>query len=440
MEQIRRRTRPVAVVRSVADAVELRDGTTRALPSRRPDQLAYVIFTSGSTGEPKAVEITDRGLVNLATQPGIYPGEVIAHTAALQFDACIYEILGGLLNGMTIQVVELDDLLDRSRVRHALHAVDTLFVTTAVFNLLADRSPEVFDDLQLVLFGGERVSPRHVRNVLPRCRVIHVYGPTETTVFATSYEIGDVLPGEDVPIGRAMQNMCTHVLDETGDPVNGADPGELVVGGPGLMRGYRDEPDITERSMITLHGAPHYRTGDLVTSAEGAMTFIGRRDRQVKVKGYRIDLAEIERVATDFVCINGRRSTATAVTDKGIVRLFISGCSDLSALRHHLREVLPSYTVPVVTPVGAIPLTRNGKTDTGALLEFAREMTPGQERARELFAALVPTGTPSSTFLDLGGDSLSAMNAVWQLDDQGVVVDMGDLLTRPLEEVLSNVA
>lgn len=440
-DQIRQRTRPAVIVESVADALQLGDGRPRVLPDRRPEQLSYVIFTSGSTGEPKAVEITDRGLEHLADLPGLYPGEVIAHAAALQFDACIYEILGGLLNGKTVQIVDLDDLLDRGRVGQALRGVDVLFLTTAVFNLLADRSPELFDDLELVLFGGERVSPRHVAKVLPRCRVMHMYGPTEMTVFATMHEVAEMPVGADVPIGHCLPESCAHVLDDAGQQVAQGQPGELVLGGRGLMRGYRDDPDSTERSMITVHGQPHYRTGDVVTSdSHGTYTFIGRQDRQVKVKGYRIDLAEIEHVAVEQVSGEGHPAGATAIVDRGLVRLFVTGCRDLAALRRHLRQVLPAYMVPVITPVGSIPLTANGKTDAAALIDHARRMTPAQERAREVFAGLVSAGNANSTFLDLGGDSLSAMNAVWQLDDEGVVVDMGDLLTRPLEEVLSDVA
>lgn len=443
VERIRERIQPAVVLESISDGIALGGSASDELPERAEDALAYVIFTSGSTGDPKAVEITDANLLFLADQPALYPGEVIAHAAALQFDACIYEILGGLLNGLEVAVVDYDDLLDRHSVARVLDGVDILFVTTQVFNLVADRAPEVFDSLQLVLFGGERVSPRHVAKVVGRCRVVHVYGPTETTVYATWHEVTAVEPGADVPIGRALDGGCTHVLDEAGVPVSRGGTGELVVGGGGLMRGYRGQPEATAAATTTLHGEAHYRTGDLVVlGADDVVTYVGRRDRQVKISGYRVDPAEVEDVALDILRSAGRSARAVAVPDGGKLRLFVTGCTDVRALRGHLRQQLPRHLVPVVTPVGGIPLTPNLKTDVGRLLDLAHAMTPAQERAREVFAGLVDSeqARDTATFIDLGGDSLAAMDAVWRLDEMGVVLDMTGLLTRPLEEVLRDVA
>ncbi|MCU1535712.1 MAG: hypothetical protein JWP82_63 [Humibacillus sp.] len=443
VERIRERIKPAAVLTSVADGRALGGEATDELPERAPDALAYVIFTSGSTGDPKAVEITDGNLLFLADQPTLYPGEVIAHAAALQFDACIYEILGGLLNGMAVAVVDYDDLLDRHSVARSLAGVDILFVTTQVFNLIADRAPEAFDRLQLVLFGGERVSPRHVAQVAGRCRVVHVYGPTETTVYATWHEVTGVEAGADVPIGRALAGGCIHVLDEQGEPVPEGGTGELVVGGGGLMRGYRGQPEATAAATTTVHGATHYRTGDLVVlAADDVVTYVGRRDRQVKISGYRVDPAEVEDVALELLRAEGRSARAVAVPDQGKLRLFVTGCTDVRSLRAHLRQQLPRHLVPVVTPVGGIPLTPNLKTDVGRLLDLAHGMSPAQERAREVFAGLVDAeqARETATFIDLGGDSLAAMDAVWRLDEMGVVLDMTGLLTRPLEEVLRDVA
>lgn len=446
--KIRERIAPAAVLESVATGLALGGSPADDLPERATDALAYVIFTSGSTGDPKAVEITDGNLLFLADQPTLYPGDVIAHAAALQFDACIYEILGGLLNNLAITVLDYDDLLDRRSVVRALDGVDILFVTTQVFNLIADRAPDAFDSLRLLLFGGERVSPRHVAQVAGRCRVVHVYGPTETTVFATQHEVTTVDAGADVPIGRALEGGCLHVLDEHGHPVPEGGTGELVVGGAGLMRGYRGQPEATAAATTTIHGENHYRTGDLVTlgtaalGTDGVVTYVGRRDRQVKISGYRVDLAEIEHVALDLLRAAGRSGRAVAVPDEGKVRLFVTGCTDVRSLRTHLRQQLPRHLVPVVTPVGGIPLTPNLKTDVAGLLDRAHAMTPAQERARELFAGIVDAeqARESATFIDLGGDSLAAMDAVWRLDEIGVELDMTGLLTRPLEEVLRDVA
>lgn len=372
VEAIRQRTAPAVVVTSIHGVVS--DGLAAPeldLPERADDDLAYVIFTSGSTGDPKAVEIVDRGLHYLADLPGIYPGEVVAHMAALQFDACIYEILGTLLNAKMIAVLELDDVLDRHTVDATLAGIDVLFVTTQVFNLLADRTPEALEHLELVIFGGERVSPRHVRAALGRTRILHAYGPTETTVFATMHEVEDLAPGQDVPIGAGLAGTCVHVLDADGD-AHGIGQGELVIGGAGLMRGYRGQPDASAKAMVSLHGEPHYRSGDIVElGRDGVATFVGRGDRQVKVSGFRIDLCEIEEAALAFAGTTDRIGRAFAAADQGKLRLFVTGCTNLPALRAHLRATLPRYMVPTVTPVGAIPLTRNGKTDVAELVRLA---------------------------------------------------------------------
>ncbi|MBK6885169.1 MAG: non-ribosomal peptide synthetase [Tetrasphaera sp.] len=441
---IRARTRPAVVVAGLAAALEYAaDAPEVPLPVRADDDLAYVIFTSGSTGDPKAVEIVDRGLHYLADLPGVYPGQVVAHLAALQFDACIYEIIGSLLNAKTIAVLELDDVLDRSLVTDTLTGIDVFFVTTQVFNLLVDRSPEALERVRIVLFGGERVSPRHVRAALGRTRVVHAYGPTETTVFATMHEVTQLPEGADVPIGAGLLGTCVHVVDAAG-VAHASGQGELVIGGTGLMRGYRDQPEATAKAMISLHGEPHYRSGDIVEmDADGVCTFVGRADRQVKVSGFRIDLFEIEEAALAFGGgpSGERLSRAFAVADQGKLRLFVTGCTSVAGLRAHLRATLPHYMVPMVTPVGAIPLTHNGKTDVAELVRRAGASNPRQERAREVFARLVPEDTPAeATFLDLGGDSLAAMDAIWQLDQAGIPLDMTALLSQPLERVLRDVA
>ncbi len=440
---IRARTRPAVIVPGLAAALAYAaDAPAVPLPTRADDDLAYVIFTSGSTGDPKAVEIVDRGLHYLADLPGIYPGDTIAHLAALQFDACIYEIIGSLVNGRTIAVLELDDVLDRAVVNEILTGVDVLFVTTQVFNLLVDRSPEALDHLRLVLFGGERVSPRHVRAALGRTRVLHAYGPTETTVFATMHEVTELADGADVPIGAGLRGTCVHILDTDG-VAHGSGQGELVIGGTGLMRGYRDQPEETARAMVSLHGEPHYRSGDIVDMDEnGVCTFVGRADRQVKVSGFRIDLFEIEEAALAFAA-SGTESIGRvfAVAHEGKLRLFVTACTSVAGLRAHLRATLPHYMVPTVTQVGAIPLTHNGKTDTRELVRLAGLSNPRQERAREVFARLVPDDTQAdATFVDLGGDSLAAMDAIWQLDQAGIPLDMTALLSQPLESVLRDVA
>ena len=248
-------------------------------------------------------------------------------------------ILGSLLSARTIIGPRTDDVLDRAVVNRALTDIDVLFVTTQVFNLLVDRSPEALDHLRLVLFGGERVSPRHVRAALGRTRVVHAYGPTETTVFATMQKSPNsptARMSRSVPdfVGRA----CTSSTP-TAWPM--AAQGELVIGGTGLMRGYRDQPDASARAMVS---STANRTTAVATSSTWTRTAcapsVGRADRQVKISGFRIDLFEIEVPLSRMPRRPGRIAGAFAVADQG----------KAAALRDRLHQRLGAPRPPAGRP------------------------------------------------------------------------------------------
>jgi fengycin family lipopeptide synthetase D len=436
---------PVRIVVASLDADADVDADADALPERTPDDLAYVIFTSGTTGTPKAVQIADRGVQYIADRAELYVGETIGQLAAMQFDASVFEILGGLLNGMTVRQLDVETLVGPDG-EAVLAAVDTLFLTTQLFNLLSARSPAALAAVGLVLFGGERASARHVRDFLAARRdaerrtehgasrtprLLHVYGPTETTVFATSWEVEG--PFDDtVPIGRALDGATSVVLDDDGAPVLDGE-GELLVGGAGVMLGYRHDGAATDAAVVRIDGVPHYRTGDRVQIAsDGLLTHLGRRDRQVKVSGFRVDLAEVEAAAA---ALDGVQQVVAVQVD-GQLRLYATGTATARALRTHLRATLPRHSVPTVERVRTIPLTPNGKTDVEALVEEAFQASSDEMlRAAIVRVLQVETVPHQATFVELGGDSISAMDVVWQLDKAGIRVDVLDLLTLPVGSV-----
>ncbi|MFE1930390.1 amino acid adenylation domain-containing protein [Streptomyces sp. NPDC059474] len=409
------------------------------LPHVHPGQIAYISHTSGSTGTPKGVAATHRHVLELAHDRSFANG---AHTRILvhsphAFDASTYEMWVPLLTGGTAVVAPPGDL-DAERLGKLLieHEITGLFLTTGLFQLVADEAPEHFAGLHEVWTGGEAVPAASIRRVMRACpdtTVIDVYGPTETTTFAVRHRLprGAEVPAS-VPIGSPLDNTRLTVLDTGLRPVPPGTAGELHIAGAGLARGYWRRPGITaERFVADPYGPPGtrmYRTGDLVRwNAEGVLEYVGRADEQVKLRGFRIELGEIEAllgshpgVAQTVVTVQeprpgDRRLVAHLVAERGTT-------PSPEDLRAHLAAELPDYMVPAAFVVlDALPLTGNGKVDRKALpvsdtgpaaATGARRAprSPQEEILCGLFAEVL--GLPSvgidDNFFDAGGHSLLA--------------------------------
>ncbi|MCX4409539.1 MULTISPECIES: amino acid adenylation domain-containing protein [unclassified Streptomyces] len=401
-----------------------------------PDQLAYVMYTSGSTGRPKGVAVTHRDVIGLATdhrwQGGAHE-RVLMH-APHAFDSSTYEMWVPLLGGGCIVGLPPGDF-DPAALRDTVAAgrVTGLLMTAGLFNRMAEEAPGLFDGVQEVWTGGDVVSATAVRRVLaahPRTAVVDVYGPTETTLFATCQRIapGDPLEG-GVPIGGPMDNMRVYVLDPRLRPVPVGAAGELYIAGTGLARGYLHRPDLTaQRFTACPYGEPGermYRTGDLVRWDEaGRLMFAGRIDDQVKVRGFRIEPAEVEAVLAREPAV---RRAAVLVRedrpgDKQLVGYVVPAGgvnADPAGLRAAVAAKLPDYMVPAaVVVVDELPLTANGKLDRDALpapgyrtaRAGRRPRTALEDALCTVFAEVL--GLPSvgvqDSFFDLGGHSLLA--------------------------------
>ncbi|MFJ3309388.1 amino acid adenylation domain-containing protein [Streptomyces sp. NPDC086549] len=303
-----------AVVVAVdAEAAEIA-GRSDALPEETtgPDDAVYVCYTSGTTGTPKGVVVPHRAVLDFVQSTDylrLTPDDVVAQAANPAFDAVTFEVWTTLTAGARLVGLAKETVTDPGRFQEAAgaHGVSVIFLTTALFNLIARERPAAFAPLRAVLFGGEACDPRRVRQVfaagVPE-RLLHVYGPTETTTFATWHEVGE--PGEGdrtIPIGRPIGATRAVVVGSDGAPVAPGGTGELLLGGPGLATGYLDRPQLTEQRFVedrfTGSGGVLYRTGDLVLlRADGALEFVGRVDDQIKLRGFRIELGEIESVLT----------------------------------------------------------------------------------------------------------------------------------------------
>ncbi|WP_054948753.1 non-ribosomal peptide synthetase [Numidum massiliense] len=427
------------------------------------EDLAYIVYTSGSTGTPKGTLIRQKGIVRLVRQADyltIFPEDVLLQLSNYSFDGAMFDIFGALLNGASLVLLHKEEVTDPvvlgERIRDS--NVSLFFITTALFNALVDASPACLDRTRKVLFGGEAASKHHVRQAFERLgpgRLINVYGPTETTVYATYYPI-DTLPEDGtIPIGKSIGNTELYVLDERMRLQPIGVPGELYIGGPGVATGYLNQPNLTKKQFVEnpfQPGGRLYRTGDLVAwGDDGFLQYLGRRDQQVKLRGFRIELTEIEEHAVVHPAV--REAFAAVHDDRHILCLWVvpeTGISefDVQDLRQTLAKRLPSYMVPTfITPLPSLPLNKNGKVDKGKLPE-PTVGTEGQGRAprneREallinIWAEVLGISKPSidDNFFALGGDSIKAIQVVARMQQAGQSLQVADLFQYQTVESLA---
>ncbi|WP_436494694.1 amino acid adenylation domain-containing protein [Actinokineospora sp. HUAS TT18] len=409
----------VAVPTVLVDEVT---GPTDRLPVQVvADNLAYVMYTSGSTGTPKGVGVTHRNIVRLVRDTDyvhIGPDDAVAQVSNLSFDAATFELWGPLCAGARIVGVPKDDLLSAPALAATLrdNAVDIMFLTTSLARQFAAEAPETFSPLRLLLVGGEQADPEMITQLRAAGpTVVNVYGPTETTTFATSWpgEVDDL-----VSIGRPIANSTAYVLDEYLHPVPPGLVGEIHLGGDGVARGYLDRPDLTaERFIPDPFGAPGsrlYRTGDLGRyRADGRIDCLGRADRQVKLRGFRIEPSEIEACLRE----TGQVKQATVQVRDGQLIGYVITDAPVGELLDTLRARLPEHLVPAaLVPLESLPVNANGKLDVAALPDLVTE-TESAEPTTEVERVVCAIwrevlGKPDlgvhDDFFVLGGHSIKA--------------------------------
>lgn len=353
---------------------------------RAATDIAYVMYTSGTTGVPKAVAVEHRNISRLVINTNyvdISADDVFLQLASIAFDASTFEIWGALLNGAELVLYDRPHM-DIRRVESIIaeNGVSILWLSAGLFNQVTETSVSIFAPLEQLLVGGDALSVSHVRKVMesnPGCRLINGYGPTECTTFSVCFRITpQSLNGASIPIGTPVANSQAYILDEALRPVPHGESGELFIGGDGLSRGYLGSPQLTAEKFLDVDcgGTAQrlYRTGDLVSLGDdGNIYFLGRADRQLKIRGYRVEPAEIEpailacRGVTQAVVVG---STAK-VGDKRLVAYVVGTSGEVPGsveLRETLAKTLPSYMIPATfVYLDRIPLTPNGKVDRSAL-------------------------------------------------------------------------
>jgi amino acid adenylation domain-containing protein len=412
------------------------DSTETAATDQNASSLAYLIYTSGSTGTPKGVMVEHRNVVNffaamdrvVGTEAGVW----LAVTS-ISFDISVLELLWTLSRGFTVVLqtgrnglaATGDYSIQAQIVQHRV----THFQCTPTLARSLIRFPETLSSMKLLkklLLGGEAL-PVSLANELGEtlsAEILNMYGPTETTVWSTTHKVAR--SSASVPIGRPVANTSIYVVDEHGAlaPIGAA--GEMYIGGAGVTRGYWRRPDLTAERFVVNPFEPErhdmlYRTGDLVRYRDnGEIEFIGRTDQQVKIRGFRIELGEIETVLGAHPAVNeavvvARRDRA----DNPQLAAYVVVKPGLSVsqqeLKIHARKKLPDYMIPpVISFIGAMPLTPNGKTDRKALPDPSLDSVQSIENHRR------PSTELEGIIVGLWKDALG-------LDAVGLQVNLFDL-------------
>jgi amino acid adenylation domain-containing protein len=482
---------PVVVLDDADVVAELASQATGNLSVEVEAQnLAYLIYTSGSTGRPKAVAVPHAGVVRLVSPPSyaqLGADDVALQLAPLAFDASTFEIWGALLNGARLAVME-PGRYSLAELGAALgrHRVTTLWLTAGLFHLMAGERPEELSGVRQLLAGGDVLSPARVREYLRTAArgsvLINGYGPTENTTFTCCHRmeaggagVAGVENGEgwrqewaSVPIGRPIGGTWVYVLDERLRPAPAGVAGELYAGGAGVARGYLGRAGLTAERFVPDEfsgeaGARLYRTGDVVRwRAGGELEFIGRVDGQVKVRGYRIEVGEVEAVLMQHArvgeCVVAAVGRGGSEDERQLIAYVVGEAAEAGQLATEVREYaaarLPGYMAPSeVIVLEALPLTENGKVDRRALpkvkgLDTSRGAGAAyeaprnelEEKVAEIWLELLAVERVgvNDNFFDLGGHSLLATQVISRvLQLFNVEVPLRNLFEEPTVASLS---
>jgi amino acid adenylation domain-containing protein len=408
---------------------------------------AYVIYTSGSTGTPKGVVGTHRASMNrFAWMWNAYPfgaDDICAHRTSLSFVDSIWEIFGPLLKGVPIVVVSGDTAMNSNELIRQVERqrITRIVVVPSQLADILDASAEAdttLPELQFCFASGDVLSHslyERFAKLIPHARLINLYGSSEVAADVTCFDTAATKPHDFVPIGKPIANVRVYILDPYLKPVPIGVPGEIYVAGDCLACGYVNQPGLTAERFIADPFHPEgrmYKTGDVGRYHEdGNIEFLGRVDNQVKIRGARVELGEIESVLKEHESI--RQATVIARDDRPLERalvayvLPVSGCTvDQSELRRHLKARLPEYMVPsAYVMLEALPTTPNGKLDKHALPppeliqcatshEYLAPRNDLEAKLVEIFAELLKIKRISvmDNFFELGGHSLLAAQVI----------------------------
>ena len=410
--------------------------------------LAYIMYTSGTTGKPKGSMIRQKSVVRLVRNTNyieLSSDDRLLLTGAIVFDATTFEIWGSLLNGGSLYIPEKEEILDPKLLGNSLfkNGITTLWLTSALFTQISEYRTDIFSRLKYLLVGGDVLSPPHINKVRkdnPRLKVINGYGPTENTTFTACYHIERDFE-HNIPIGKPISNTTVYIFDNYQNLQPVGVIGELYTGGEGLSTGYLNRDDLNVTKFIDNPYNPGerlYRTGDYCRWLEdGNIEFRGRVDSQIKIRGFRVELEEIESLILDIegvieVVVKTFRLTDSdirLVAFLNVKETFEMGPREIAGL---LKGKMPSYMIPsVFRLMHGFPKTINGKIDRGALNYEASEttdhitkedicLTPVGKKVYEIWCDVLKISEilPEDNFFEIGGNSLLAISILSKIESE----------------------
>lgn len=447
----------------VVTALEAAPLAEPATPS--PEQLAYIIYTSGSTGEPKGVEITHAAAANtiddVNARHEVGAHDVVLQVSALDFDLSVYDLFGVLAVGGTVVTITEDTRREATIWARLIseHGVTLWNTVPTLLDMLlvASESGTNVSSLRVAMVSGDWIGLDlcdRLREAAPAARLVAMGGATEASIWSNAWVVDAVDPAwVSVPYGYPLANQRFRVVDEHGRDRPEWVPGELWIGGAGVARGYRSDPERTAASFVEADGQRWYRTGDLGRYLpSGALEFLGRSDHQVKIRGHRVELGEVETrlrelpgVGASVVWVDGTgpaRHLVAAVTSVAVDGE--RAAPDGPSLRRAVADALPAYMVPDhVAVLDRLPLNANGKVDRQVLarnhgLDLTGSdadeplQTATEREVAQIWSVLleVPSVQRTSNFFALGGDSLTATRATQQLARRfGIELSLRQLFT-----------
>lgn len=401
------------------------------------DSLAYIMYTSGSTGAPKGVAIVNKNVVRLVKNTNyikFQEGDTIGQSGSIAFDAATFEIWGALLNGLTLHILDKETLLNVEKLKESIShdKIDILWLTSPLFNQICEFDVNVFDGLHYLLVGGDVVSPKYVNKLKIANKdisIINGYGPTENTTFSTCYNIPNEWDAKvSIPIGSPISGSTAFVVDADNNLQPIGIPGELCVSGDGLARGYINNMSLTVDKFVDNcfeAGKKMYKTGDIAKwLKDGNIQYLGRKDNQVKISGFRIEITEVEKCILMIQEI--REAIVLAHNNKGNKELccyYVCGNDfNTDKIKENLKEVLPKYMIPsYFIRLDKMPLTINGKINKdqlpipdfckNTLVKYEECRTDIEKELKDIWQRVLGVDNIgiNHSFIDLGGNSLKAM-------------------------------
>ncbi|MCW3072415.1 MAG: grsB [Bacteroidetes bacterium] len=422
--------------------------------------LAYIMYTSGTTGNPKGVMVEQKNIVRLVRNTNyiqFHEHDRIIQASSVSFDASTFEVWGALLNGAALHIIDKDELLDASSFEKILKTskITICWLTSPLFNSLADIDPLMFSGLRTLVVGGDVLSVHHINKVKklnPGLQIINGYGPTENTTFSTCYEINE-MHEHTIPIGRPIANSQCYILNEyTLELLPQGIPGELCVSGEGLARGYLNDPELNRQKFIDhpfIPGKKMYRTGDLAKwKKDGTIEFLGRIDNQVKIRGYRVEAEEVRLRMMDIEGVNEvvMLVRKNELQENQLFAYVVSKEITVDEIRKKLVRNLPDFMMPAfIMLMEHIPKNSNGKIDikqlplpsveNGARNEYEAPGNKTEKILSGIWANVLGIQREigiHENFFSIGGHSLKATRIISLVyKELGIKINLKEVFTYP---------